>query len=523
MFKSYDGREQFYQWDLNRKLIVIDNTVDTVHFTNYNSKEALVCGVYKDENGVRVVDVPNILLQEAWDIKAYGFCGGCYTKVFHTYKVEPRLKPASYIYEETQVLNWDLLKADLVDLENVVDEFKTDNASEHKTINDSIAANAAEATEEINDVKDRVAVLETDNTVNKFNISNLDNRIIEVKDRTSALNVAVNNLTDTTEKKYNKVTAIGSNANDTQYPTAKAVKDYVDSKPTGGGGSVNLNSVPQYYLSINDMYNNTLIVGEPKFLKAVIGNEVLTIADEEILANEGTYMLEDATHPLLTSDYKNLWGEVNDDGYGNGKKLASILQKVENVDIGFGFAFDGYIGDAACIMLGTINLETFEYIPNSGITILANSGCKIFELKEYEEVTIPQPFVYGDGNGNIVYCTAFVKNHEEVFPEVNPTVQIGDDEYYEFNYTGDYSGSSGWLFVAKNMDTSYVFRDFELVNMGTAFSEYQGIVENNKILFAFKQENNSESLTVRINRELFESNFEWQLLIVWSKFITKVM
>ena len=32
MFKIYDGREQFYQWDLDRKLIVEDAAITEVHF-----------------------------------------------------------------------------------------------------------------------------------------------------------------------------------------------------------------------------------------------------------------------------------------------------------------------------------------------------------------------------------------------------------------------------------------------------------------------------------------------------------
>ena len=116
MFRILDGRDAFYQWDLNRQVIVEDNTVNTVHFCNCLQEETLVTEVYEID-GVRVADVPNILLQEAWDLKVYGFCGGKYTKVCNTFAVLPKNKPASYIYEETDVLNWDNLKQEFEELD----------------------------------------------------------------------------------------------------------------------------------------------------------------------------------------------------------------------------------------------------------------------------------------------------------------------------------------------------------------------------------------------------------------------
>ena len=42
MFKIYDGRSEFYQWDLNRKLIISDPTIDEVHFCNKTDNCSLV-------------------------------------------------------------------------------------------------------------------------------------------------------------------------------------------------------------------------------------------------------------------------------------------------------------------------------------------------------------------------------------------------------------------------------------------------------------------------------------------------
>ena len=43
MFKIYDGRDKFYQWDLDRQLIIDDPTVTQVHFCNRTDDSSLVC------------------------------------------------------------------------------------------------------------------------------------------------------------------------------------------------------------------------------------------------------------------------------------------------------------------------------------------------------------------------------------------------------------------------------------------------------------------------------------------------
>ena len=116
MFKILDGREEFYQWDSDRKLIVEDPSVDEVHFCNRTDDCSLVVQVY-ELDGKSVVDVPNILLQTDWPIRAYAYCGGCYTKQMATYKVRSRTKPADYVYTETEVLNYSTLLEQIEELE----------------------------------------------------------------------------------------------------------------------------------------------------------------------------------------------------------------------------------------------------------------------------------------------------------------------------------------------------------------------------------------------------------------------
>ena len=112
MFQIENGREHFFQWDANQRLIISDASISEVHFYNGTEDNALVCEVY-EENNRRVVNVPNILLQDSWVIHAYAYLND-YTKVEERFKVIERAKPADYVYTETEVLNYNTL-ADRID------------------------------------------------------------------------------------------------------------------------------------------------------------------------------------------------------------------------------------------------------------------------------------------------------------------------------------------------------------------------------------------------------------------------
>lgn len=124
MFKILDGRNELFQWDINRQIIVSDASIDAVHFCNRTDVSALVVEV-KEKNGLRVADVPNILLQESWDINVYGYCGR-YTKQAAKIKVNPRCKPESYVYTETEVLNYNTVMEKIDRVENNIGEAVND-------------------------------------------------------------------------------------------------------------------------------------------------------------------------------------------------------------------------------------------------------------------------------------------------------------------------------------------------------------------------------------------------------------
>ena len=115
MFKIEDGRESFYQWDLNRRLIVEDSQVKEVHFCNRTDNCSLVCETFV-EDGITLVNVPNMLLQNNWKIRVYAYDGE-YTKHEKRYDVVSRTKPADYVYTETEIKNYDALEARVYALE----------------------------------------------------------------------------------------------------------------------------------------------------------------------------------------------------------------------------------------------------------------------------------------------------------------------------------------------------------------------------------------------------------------------
>lgn len=174
MFKIYDGRKEFYQWDLNQKLIVDDAEINEVHFCNRTDDCSLVCEVY-DLEGLRVADVPNILLQTDWKINVYAYDAN-YTKHSALFDVVKRTKPANYIYTETEIKNYD----DLVERVNQIEE----NGISDEAINDAVSGYLAENPIEV-DLTDYYTKEETEalipTTDGLATISYVDEKISSVK------------------------------------------------------------------------------------------------------------------------------------------------------------------------------------------------------------------------------------------------------------------------------------------------------------------------------------------------------
>ena len=143
MFKIYDGRSHFYQWDIDRKLIVEDASISEVHFCNQTDNYSLVCKTYI-EDGLNLVNVPNILLQNDWRINVYAYDSN-YTKFSERFDVIQRCKPEDYVYTETEILNYNTLsdRIDAVDknIGETIDNYLAEHSSDiQTTINTALAA-----------------------------------------------------------------------------------------------------------------------------------------------------------------------------------------------------------------------------------------------------------------------------------------------------------------------------------------------------------------------------------------------
>lgn len=154
MFEIYDGRSSFYQWDLNRKIIVKDESINQVHFCNGTDECALVVDVY-EEDGKRIADVPDVLLQTARTISVFGYCGKCFTKQSARFFVIPRRKPSDYVYyngaeEAIKSHNAELLALTGGDKETAEDAITSINADLAEALTGKgVAATAEETTTEL--------------------------------------------------------------------------------------------------------------------------------------------------------------------------------------------------------------------------------------------------------------------------------------------------------------------------------------------------------------------------------------
>ena len=125
-FKIYGGAEYFYQWDLSQKLIV-NGDFETVHFCNQTEDCALVVNVY-EENGQKLANVPNVLLQSTNNIRVYGVLKEgsniLNTVDYEIFRVIKRGKPDGYVYTEEDVLTYEALEERIAALEQSGGSFK---------------------------------------------------------------------------------------------------------------------------------------------------------------------------------------------------------------------------------------------------------------------------------------------------------------------------------------------------------------------------------------------------------------
>ena len=180
MFSIYDGRTQFFQWDLDRKLIVNDPTIEKVHFCNRTGSCSLVRCVY-EINGMFLVDVPNIILQESYRVNVYGYDAN-YTKHSQSFNVVARTKPEDYVYTENEVATWEALEERITQIEEngVSDETIAAAISEYLVENPIEAGATAEQAAQIEVNKQAIIDLEKE-AATHATTSYVDNAVKNVK------------------------------------------------------------------------------------------------------------------------------------------------------------------------------------------------------------------------------------------------------------------------------------------------------------------------------------------------------
>lgn len=117
MFKLKDGRDFMYQWDLDRQVIVEDNSIVEVHFCNRTGDCSLVTEVVDG-----LANIPNILLQSSFDIRVFGYDGKA-TRYDEVFKVKPRSQPADYMYTETVVKSIEEIMTAAEQVNTITNEF----------------------------------------------------------------------------------------------------------------------------------------------------------------------------------------------------------------------------------------------------------------------------------------------------------------------------------------------------------------------------------------------------------------
>ena len=134
IFKIYDGRTSFWQWDTKQKLIVLDDRITEVRFSNRDMEHSKRRPVYTDSNGVRICNVPDLLLQLPKNLIAYACIknddGSCSTVKAVKFAVHRQPIPTDYVCEQDAVIENVLLRLEL--LETLIKDIQSGNKSWNK-------------------------------------------------------------------------------------------------------------------------------------------------------------------------------------------------------------------------------------------------------------------------------------------------------------------------------------------------------------------------------------------------------
>lgn len=111
-----EAKKALFQWDLNQRFIVKDPLIIEAHYYVSAKEAPLRCAVF-EENGLFLVNIPNILLQKAGNYRVYAYYSNSTVDVMQ-FEVLPRPKPDIYIYEETELVSVENMITDAIEKSN---------------------------------------------------------------------------------------------------------------------------------------------------------------------------------------------------------------------------------------------------------------------------------------------------------------------------------------------------------------------------------------------------------------------
>lgn len=109
-----DGRENLWQWDTGRS-VVVSEPCDVVHFSNMPYGKAFTVAVVDGE-----ATIPDELLQAGDKLYCYAFVGSVedgFTEYSQIFKIERKPKPTEYIFTPTEYITIENLDKRLTKLE----------------------------------------------------------------------------------------------------------------------------------------------------------------------------------------------------------------------------------------------------------------------------------------------------------------------------------------------------------------------------------------------------------------------
>lgn len=129
IFKIHDGRNYFCQWDTKQKLIVLDDRITEVRFSNRNMEHSKRREVYINSDGTRMCNVPDVLLQLPKNLIASA-CAASEDGAISTIKsvkfaVMKQPIPADYVCEQDEDIEERLTEIDI--RLDAVNDSKADN------------------------------------------------------------------------------------------------------------------------------------------------------------------------------------------------------------------------------------------------------------------------------------------------------------------------------------------------------------------------------------------------------------